>query len=205
MTDDRPRDTNADNEEERPAAGEDQEIEITEVQGLPSDAPPPSARPEPEPEEESRAALSTAIEKLEDDLLRVRADFENYRKRQEKGRAEFARQATAGLVEQLLPVIDNFKRALAVADEGDGRESGYRDGVRLIYKQFMEIMEAAGLETIQSEGQPFDPNYHEAVALEPTAEVEANIVLEELEPGYRFRDRLLKPARVRVSAPPPES
>ena len=205
MIDDLPRDRAAENKVEGPAPADDQEIEITEVQGLPSDAPPPSARPGPDVEDGSGQAPREEIESLEQDLLRVRADFENYRKREEKGRSEFARQATAGLVEKLLPVIDNFKRALAVPEEGEGEESGYRAGIRLIYKQLMEVMEAAGLESIASEGQPFDPNYHEAVALEQTSEVEANMVLEELEPGYCFRNRLLKPARVRVSAPPSEA
>jgi len=205
MIDDLPRDRTAENEVEGPAPADDQEIEITEVQGLPSDAPPPSARPGPDVDDGSGQAPREEIESLEQDLLRVRADFENYRKREEKGRSEFARQATAGLVEKLLPVIDNFKRALAVPDEGAVRESGYRAGIRLIYKQLMDVMEAAGLEPVESEGQPFDPNFHEAVALEPTSEVEANMVLEELEPGYRFRNRLLKPARVRVSAPLPDA
>jgi molecular chaperone GrpE len=205
MNDDLPRDGLAENDVDGPTRAEDQAIEITEVQGLPSDAPPPSGGPGTDAEEGADQDLREENERLEEDLLRVRADFENYRKREEKGRSEFARQATAGLVERLLPVIDNFKRALAVPEDGEGHESSYRDGIRLIYKQLMEVMEAAGLESIECQGQPFDPNYHEAVALERTLEVEANIVLEELEPGYCFRKRLLKPARVRVSAPPSEA
>ncbi len=204
------------------AADEDQEIEITEVHGLPADAPPPSGLASAEGEEaavgeaaapgagggagdgEAEERLQAELEKAREDLLRVRAEFDNYRKRQSRERADFARHAAAELVERILPVLDNFKRALA-ADPGQGDTDSYQEGVRLIHRQLTEVLEGAGLAPIETAGQPFDPNLHEAVAREETDAVEPNTITAELEPGYRFRDRLLKPARVRVAVAPRES
>lgn len=194
--------------------GDEGEVQIIEVEGLDMDAPPPPAADSEEEGEHPGAeagvsgggegerfqALREQVDSLQEDLLRARADFENYRKRQERDRAAYAKHAAADLVSQVLPVIDNFLRALTVED--DGASEGYKQGIQMIYDQLTDVLAKAGLTPIETEGKPFDPELHEAVAREETSEVEANTITEELEPGYLFRDRLLKPARVRVAVPP---
>ncbi|MFQ5766702.1 MAG: nucleotide exchange factor GrpE [Acidobacteriota bacterium] len=195
----------------------DEEIQVTGVEALPEDAPPPSATgdgedlaPAPEPETtpgllqrqgsgERAASLQARIAQLEEDLLRARADFENYRKRQERERVDQIRVASARLRRDLLPGLDNFKRAMDSEEKEETPSESFRDGIRLIYQQFLRTLEEAGLTAIRTEGEKFDPNCHEAVASRETTEKEADTILEELEPGYRFRDRLLKPARVLVA------
>ena len=204
---------------------EDGEIQITGFEGMDADAPPPAAGTgvpqaaagapawagEGQGEKESDrgdggsggsgddGSPEAIIETLEGDLLRIRADFENFRRRSLREREEFQRRASEGLLERLLPAIDNFKRAMVVAcGEGDG-DGGFRDGMVMIFRQFMETLENEGLEQIETTGLQFDPNLHEAVARDETSAVEANTITAELEPGYRFQGRLLKPARVRVA------
>ena len=197
---------------------EGEEIEITSVEAVDVDAPPPSAggsagedsaetaaRGENAGEDEPAGGAgdepAARIAALEDDLLRIRAEFENFRKRQQRDRAEFLRHASAGLMERLLPALDNFKRAMD-APEDEEAMAGFRDGITMIFRQIMEVLENEGLESIATCGEMFDPNLHEAVAREETGEVEPNTITLELEPGYRFKDRLLKPARVRVAVAP---
>ena len=192
------------------------EPEILEVEGLPEDAPPPAGTDRESSEDAVQDLVAGEVEadevqflrrrvaSLEEDLLRVRADFENFRKRQDRERSEFARLAAAELVRQVLPVIDNFRRALD-EEETEGGSDGYRKGVQMIFDQLQEVLRKAGLTPIETAGQPFDPTVHEAVEREETTEVEANTVTEELEPGYLFQDRLLKPALVRVAVPPQSS
>jgi molecular chaperone GrpE len=204
-----------------PQAADEDEIEITEIQGLPADAPPPAAGVAPEPRQDEDPAaegaaqtaagqeggdlesLRAELQQAQDEALRVRADFENYRKRQVRERADFARHAAADLVASLLPVLDNFNRALALEPAAEEAES-YREGIRLIHRQLAEALAGAGLAPIETDQQPFDPSLHEAVAREETDAVPPNTITAELEPGYRFRDRLLKPARVRVAVAPRE-
>lgn len=180
-----------------PAPGDD-EIEILEIEGMPITAEGDDAEP-PDP----GAALRAEIATLRDDLLRARADFENFRKRQERERIEFARRAAVDLVEQLLPILDNFRRALTATDGTAPAEGGgWLEGVRLIEAQLLETLGRAGLQPVPALGLPFDPHVHEAVAREESAAVEPGTVTAELEPGWLFRDRLLKPARVRVAVAP---
>ncbi len=208
---------------------EDEEIEITGFEGMPADAPPPAAgvgaheagtgepcrAGESGGEEESdRGDLESGgpaldgspeavIATLEGDLLRIRADFENFRRRSLREKEDFQRRAAEGLLQRLLPAIDNFKRAMVAGSENDA-DGGFREGMTMIFRQFMEALENEGLEQIETTGVQFDPNLHEAVARDETSEVEANAITAELEPGYRFRGRLLKPARVRVAVRPPD-
>lgn len=203
---------------------EEAEIEITGFEAVPVDAPPPAAGGSAEDgaadaaagDDEPQAAAATSGEEdaaaddspaaviatLEGDLLRIRADFENFRRRSRREKEDFQRRASERLLQALLPAIDNFKRAMAV--EGDAAaDGGFREGVSMIFRQFMEVLENEGLEPIETAGAQFDPNLHEAVAREETTELEENSITAELEPGYRFRGRLLKPARVRVAVRPP--
>ena len=142
----------------------------------------------------------------EERLLRLRADFENLRKRIERERDEYHRHATASLVARLLPVLDNFERALAAARQS-GRADPLLDGLALIQRQLLEELRREGLRPVECLGQPFDPSVHEAVATDATSRLPVNTVLEELQRGYYFDDRLLRPALVRVSVserPDPE-
>ncbi|HVR42083.1 MAG TPA: nucleotide exchange factor GrpE [Thermoanaerobaculia bacterium] len=138
-------------------------------------------------------------EKLRDQLLRTRADLENYRKRAERERSEFRRYALADTLRELLPVLDNLERALAV--EG-GAADDFRTGVEMIQRQLADVLARAGLSSNDPAGQPFDPSYHEAIAREETDEVEPNRVIDVLQKGYLLHDRLLRPALVKVSAAP---
>ena len=142
-------------------------------------------------------------DEIYDRLLRKHADFENFRKRIEKDKREFQQYALSDIVGDLIFILDNFERALSHADESSNPE--YRKGVELIYRQLRDLLEKRGLKIIESKGQKFDPNFHEAVAREPRTDVEEGTILEELQRGYFFQNRLLRPAMVKVSYLPDES
>jgi molecular chaperone GrpE len=184
------------------------DVEILEIVGL-EDDPPPSAGwddgelevvleeplPESPPESEKPASEDCA---LRERLLRLQADFENLKKRTERERSDHYRHATGVLVARLLPVLDNFDRAIASYRDAHG-DQNFRDGVLLIHHQLMEELRREGLQPVPAEGQPFDPNVHEAVATQVADGHPPNVVLEELQRGYFFHERLLRPALVRVS------
>jgi molecular chaperone GrpE len=129
-------------------------------------------------------------------LMRLRADYDNLRKRIDRERSEFEFYANFALVGRLLPVMDNLERALA-ADIGP--EGPIREGLVMIRQQLSDQLEQDGLRGIETVGQTFDPAMHDAVATEPSDEHPANTVLEELQKGYLFQDRVLRPAMVKVS------
>jgi molecular chaperone GrpE len=128
-----------------------------------------------------------------DDLRRVQAEFDNYRKRMMKQQAELAERATARLVERLLPVLDNFERAIS---HGEGGE-----GVALVFKELKGALEAEGVEEIPSEGVPFDPHVHEAVESHEDESVEEPISQRVYRRGYRVKDHVIRPAMVVVARP----
>ena len=170
-------------------------------------AGPPDAERRPEEGEEVKqpaapeAEPEAKIAELKDLLLRKAADFENYKKRIERERSEVTRFAAAGLVDDLLPVLDNFEHALK-ADEADGGD--YRKGVEMIFRQLLDVLNRHGLEPIPSAGRQFDPEVHEAVYHEPVAGQEEGVVLEEIQRGYKLGGRVLRPAKVKVAAAPIE-
>lgn len=125
---------------------------------------------------------------------RAEADFANYKKRVEQDRAEFAHFANAGLISALLPVVDDFERALENA-AADPEAAPWMEGMQLIYRKLRSVLEDHGLTEIEAEGSKFDPHLHEAVMC---VEGEEGIVCEEVQKGYRLRDRLLRPAMVKV-------
>jgi molecular chaperone GrpE len=144
------------------------------------------------------------IDELRDRLLRTTADFENFRKRVDRDRAEERRQAAAGLVREMLPVLDNFERALAQAAANKTPSeafSAFVEGVRLIQAQLSDILRRAGLDLVEADGS-FDPNLHEALMQEITTEAPHLAIREVFERGYRFQGRLLRPARVKVAHNP---
>jgi molecular chaperone GrpE len=179
----------------------------------PTNGAPEDAR---HPRGPSRAEL---IEKLEDmqrvldetreqsdehlrGLQRTAADFANYRRRVDEEREGLSQFSNAILISKLLAVVDDFDRALENVP-ADTHE-GWVDGVRLVERKLRNLLEAEGVTEIEALGQPFDPNLHEAVVYEKTAEHPDNQVIGELQRGYRLRDRVLRPSLVRVANNPKE-
>ena len=141
-------------------------------------------------------ALRERNEYLES-LQRLQAEFANYRKRVLKDSEQLAGRASAEAMEELLPVMDNFERAMKAAVEHD--EKLLSSGVELVYNQLRDILVRRGLCEIEAEGQPFDPTHHEAVLCRPSQEHEEGTVTEVLEKGYKVGDRVVRPAKVVVS------
>jgi molecular chaperone GrpE len=132
-------------------------------------------------------------------LQRTQADFENYQKRTQRDRAEEGRFAHAPFARELLRVLDDLQRAL-IAAEQEGKPTALIQGVNLVKTQLLDIFGRFGVTPIDALGQPFDPNLHEAVAQQPQADVAPGTVVHVLEPGYRVHERILRPAKVMVSA-----
>jgi len=128
-------------------------------------------------------------------LLRLHAEFMNYKKRVEKERLELSDLFKSELVGSLLPVIDDFERML---DHSNGENNEFLKGVKLIYQKFIDVLKDQGLKTIQAKGQKFDPRLHEAMLIENSENGDDEIVGEEWRKGYLFNDRLLRPAQVKV-------
>ena len=137
---------------------------------------------------------------LQDRVLRTLADFENFRKRSEREKQDFFKYALAETIKDILPVIDNFDRALEHAEEGDE----FHKGVLLIYKQMFDVLQRHGVTIIQDAGVRFDPNIHEAVVREEDSSVPSQTVVAILQKGYFLHDRLLRPALVKVAVGGPE-
>lgn len=140
--------------------------------------------------------LRSERDALLDRLARLQAEFDNYRKRASKENAEFRDYAVAEAARLLLPTVDNFSLALKNAQ---ANPEEFRRGVELIYKQLQDALQKIGVQHIHAQGQPFDPRQHEAVEVVESNQVPDHHVLEELQPGYKIKDRLLRPAMVRVA------
>jgi molecular chaperone GrpE len=133
-----------------------------------------------------------------DDLQRLKAEFENFRKRTAREQAAMGERASAAMVERLIPILDNFELALLAADRTKDYEAMVR-GVELVYGQLQETLRKEGLERIESLHQPFDPERHEAVMHEPGDDGEGeHVVVDEMRPGYSFGGRVVRPAMVKV-------
>lgn len=154
------------------------------------------AEREQQGDELARAGMK--IDELQDRLLRLAAEFENYRKRMERERAIALKYAEEPVLKELLPFIDNLERAME-----QGRATHNADdllaGVELIYKGLINALEKFSVTPLPSIGQVFDPNVHEALAMEASDEVEPNSVLREFEKGYMYKDKLIRPAKVVVA------
>lgn len=157
------------------------------------------------PEQEALEALEQERDDLKDQLLRARAEFDNYRKRMARESDQLRKTAAQGLMRGLLPIVDNLERALShVEDKSDG----FTQGVEMIVKQFADVLAGQGLEPIPSVGERFDPNIHEALTHQPSNQYPADHVMEEFQRGYRLGEFVLRPSQVVVSsgapAPAPE-
>ncbi len=146
------------------------------------------------------ATTPAAADDFRDRYLRSLADFENFRKRSEREKNDFQRYALAGMVRDLLPVLDNFDRGLEHAEEGDE----FHKGMALIYKQLFDVLQRHGLKPIGESGVRFDPNIHEGVVRVEDPSVPSHTVVEVLQKGYVLHDRLIRPAMVKVAVGGPE-
>lgn len=142
--------------------------------------------------------VKTERDSLLDRLARAQAEFENARRRASKEQQDYRDYAAADAIKSLLPVIDSFERALQV--KSDPRD--FRSGIELIYKQLQDALAKLGVRAIPAKGEPFDPHVHEAIEMVETSEAADHEVLEELQRGYKFKDRLLRPAMVKVAKNP---
>jgi molecular chaperone GrpE len=137
-----------------------------------------------------------------DRLLRTTAEFENYRRRIERERREWSESAAADVIRDLLPVLDDFERALATPLDHDASPEAiarYRDGIDLIRRQLLEVLRRSGVESFDAVGRDFDPAWHEAVTTEPIGGHRDGEITAELRRGYRIGPRLLRPAMVKVA------
>jgi molecular chaperone GrpE len=152
--------------------------------------------------EDQQAEVTQNLKEERDDLfdrlLRKQAEFENFKKRVEREKSEFAQFASSELMRELLNVLDSFELAIRNASAEGGRENVLR-GFELIHKQLQDTLGRFGLKAIEAKGQPFDPNYHQAVSTQASSDVREDTVVEELRKGYVLNGRLLRAAMVTVS------
>lgn len=171
---------------ELPGAGDGEDEINPAVEASSLDRPPVEA---------DLLKLRAERDALVDRLARLQAEFENARKRTTREQQEFREYAVTDAIKALLPTLDSFERALQTS-AGD---SEFHNGVELIYKQLQDALSKLGLRPIPAKGEPFDPHLHQAVEMVETTAVEDHHILEELQRGYKLKDRLLRPAMVKVA------
>jgi molecular chaperone GrpE len=165
-------------------------------QELPAEDQSPVATVEALTAERDKLAAEKA--ELEDRLLRARAEFQNARARAERERSEYTQFAAMDLVKDLLPVLDDFERAM----RAETADRDYARGVELIYQRMYDQLRKMGLEPVETEGRLFDPNLHQAIDRVQTEEAEDQAIVGEYQRGYQFKGKLLRPAMVRVAVRP---
>ncbi len=143
--------------------------------------------------------LENQVADFSNRLLRATADYDNFRRRTKEEREAASKYRAQSLVEQLLPALDNFERALMVQPEHDETKS-LLQGMEMVYRQLQDAMKNEGVEAIQAVGEQFDPHLHQAVMQVEDSNFEANSVVEELQKGYKLKDRVLRPAMVKVNS-----
>ncbi|GMA60008.1 nucleotide exchange factor GrpE [Alicyclobacillus fastidiosus] len=179
------------NEVQSEAAQQDvRDVEDVQVEGAQEQAEETaSAEVELDPKDEQLA-------ELQQQLLRTRADFDNFRRRTRAEKEELSQFATKKLLADLLPVIDNFDRAMEAVGDADEQ---IRTGIEMVHRQFSAVLSQYGVVPMNAKGEAFDPNRHDAVMQEAADGVEPNVVLQELQRGYLLHDKVLRPAMVKVS------
>ncbi|RAU94189.1 nucleotide exchange factor GrpE [Paenibacillus sp. YN15] len=173
----------------------------TEAEGIKAEEAAPEA-PETENGGGEAAAELEALRKQAEEnqerYLRTQADFDNFRRRSRQEKEDFAKYASSKLVEQLLPVLDNFERAMAASKDSRDFDSLLK-GLDMIQRQLGQTLEQEGLKAMNAEGEPFNPEFHQAVMQVESDEHGEGIVVEEMQKGYMFKDKVLRPAMVKVS------
>ena len=176
-------------------AGEGEDESSSRTQAAAASQPAPVAQQA----EAEVQKLKAERDSLLDRLARLQAEFENARKRSAKEQQDFREYAVMDAVKSLLPLLDSFERALQTAGP---EASDFRGGVELIYKQLQDALVKQGLRPIPAKGEPFDPHLHQAIEMVDTTDAEDHHVLEELQRGYKLKDRLLRPSMVKVARNP---
>jgi molecular chaperone GrpE len=169
----------------------------------PGPGPEAGAPAPPAPVADEAERLRQALAEAEDRHVRLYAEFENYKKRTGRETDEFRRYANEKVLKEMLPVLDNFERAVSHAKEADGAAGGgLLEGVELIRRQFLDVLGKLGVTPIEAMGRPFDPQVHQAVSQREAADAAAGTVVDELQRGFIFRERVLRPAMVVVARGP---
>jgi len=153
----------------------------------------------PPAQDEALAAKAQEVERLQDRLIRLQAEFENYKKRMAREKAEFLKFATEGLLLDFLPVLDNLERAIASARAETANHEAVVEGIDMIARLYRATLEKAGVKPMEAVGQPFDPSLHQAVAQVESPGGQDNVVVEEIQKGYLLEGRVLRAAMVKVS------
>lgn len=182
-----------DNETKEPDKEEEDETEKSSKEEL----KPTELREKLKELEEKYEALEAEKKQLTDRMLRIQADYENYKRRTEKERIAERKYKAQDLATELLPVIDNFERALQT--EVTEENKSFRDGMVMIYEQLQNALKSQGIETIETVNKPFDPNIHHAVMQVEDENFESNVIVEELQKGYILKDKVIRPAMVKVN------
>ena len=188
-------------DDEAPADASAEDAALDEAAG----APPPASEDGAEPNgedaeiEDPLGAAKQEAADYYDRLLRLSAEFENYKKRSSRELADFRKFANEQIFKDLLGVIDNLERALASAADQGGNAGSIAEGVELTLKEILKILEKNGVTVIEAEGEAFDPTYHQAVMQQEAADQPPNTVIQELQKGYLLHNRLLRPSMVAVS------
>lgn len=173
-------------------AGEEEEAEETS-----QDDNVPKERKSFFKKKEKKDKKDEKIEELNDRLIRQIAEFDNFRKRTEKEKSQMFEIGAKDIIEKILPVVDNFERGLATVPEAE-KESAFVQGIELVYKQLMKALEDAGVKPIEAVGKEFDPNFHNAVMHAEDENFGENIVAEEFQKGYLYRDSVVRHSMVKV-------
>ncbi len=154
---------------------------------------------EQEQEGKSQEEFEAEIAELQQRVLRVQADYDNFRRRSREERESAAKYRSQPFIEGLLPVLDNFERALLVKPEQDETKS-LLQGMEMVYRQMLDVLNNEGVEVIETVGQKFDPQIHQAVMQVEEEGFESNQIVEELQKGYKLKDRVIRPSMVKVNA-----
>ena len=157
---------------------------------------PETGTAEAAPVEDKAAALEAELKEKSDRILRLQADFENFRRRTAKEKEELAAVITQNILGDLLPLLDNFERAMAV-EQTDGE--AFQKGVEMIFTQLREVLDKHGLQSIEAEGQTFDPNFHQAVMRVEDSDAPDGTITQVLQKGYQAKGRVIRPAMVQVA------
>lgn len=149
------------------------------------------------PEESSdETKASGELKEANDKYMRLAAEFQNYKRRTENEKHEIAAYANERLAKDLLNVIDSFERAL---ETGKGSDAGFQEGIELIYKQLLDVLNNFGLQAIKTDHEAFDPNYHHAVLMSEEEGHESGVIIEEMQKGYTLHGKVIRPSMVRVA------